>query len=99
MTDRPSDTPVYGIAVAAQLSGLTQAALRLYEDKGLVTPARTDGGTRRYSEDDLSRLRDVSRLQDDGINLAGIGRVIELETENAALRRRIDGLEADREAP
>ncbi|WP_158861908.1 MerR family transcriptional regulator [Leifsonia sp. AG29] len=94
MTDRGEDTPLYSIAVAAELSGLTAAALRLYEEKGLVAPARTDGGTRRYSEGDLSRLREISRLQEDGINLAGIGRVIELQGENDELRRRIDDLEA-----
>lgn len=89
MTDRPSDTPLYSIAVAAELSGLTPAALRLYEEKGLLTPARSEGGTRRYSDDDLARLREVARLQDDGINLAGIGHVMRLQDENAELRRRL----------
>ncbi|MDN4613974.1 MerR family transcriptional regulator [Leifsonia sp. F6_8S_P_1B] len=89
MTDRAGDTPLYSIAVAAQLSGLTPAALRLYEEKGLLTPARSEGGTRRYSEDDLARLREVARLQDDGINLAGIGHVMRLQDENAELRRRL----------
>lgn len=90
MTDRAGDTPLYSIAVAAELSGLTPAALRLYEDKGLLTPARSEGGTRRYSDDDLARLREVARLQDDGINLAGIGHVMRLQDENAELRRRLD---------
>jgi MerR family transcriptional regulator/heat shock protein HspR len=94
MTDRPSDTPLYSIAVAAELSGLTPAALRLYEEKGLLSPARSDGGTRRYSEDDLARLREVARLQDDGINLAGIGHVMRLQDENAELRRRLDAAES-----
>jgi MerR family transcriptional regulator/heat shock protein HspR len=89
MTDRPSDTPLYSIAVAAELSGLTPAALRLYEEKGLLSPARSEGGTRRYSDDDLARLREVARLQDDGINLAGIGHVMRLQDENAELRRRL----------
>ncbi len=90
MADRSGGTPLYSIAVAAELTGLPPATLRLYEERGLLTPARTEGGTRRYSEDDLERVRRVSRLQDDGINLTGIGRVIELQDENDDLRRRLD---------
>jgi MerR family transcriptional regulator/heat shock protein HspR len=89
MTERAGNTPLYSIAVAAELSGLPAATLRLYEEKGLLTPARTKGGTRRYSEDDLNRIRQVAGLQGDGINLAGIGRVMELQDENDDLRRRI----------
>jgi len=90
MTDRPGDVPLYSIAVAAELADLLAATLRLYEEKGLVTPARTEGGTRRYSEDDIAAIREVAVLQGDGINLAGIGRVLELRAENAELRRRLD---------
>lgn len=81
------------MAVAAELLGLPAATLRLYERKGLLTPARTEGGTRRYSADDIERMRRVSELQDDGVNLAGIGRVLALEGENAQLRQEA----ADRE--
>jgi MerR family transcriptional regulator/heat shock protein HspR len=77
------------MAAAADLLGLPPATLRLYERKGLLTPARTQGGTRMYSADDIDRMRRVAELQDDGINLAGIGKVIHLEGENATLRREL----------
>jgi MerR family transcriptional regulator, heat shock protein HspR len=76
---------VYGISVAAELSGIAVQSLRLYERYGLLTPARSDGGTRRYSADDLARLRRISLLVDAGINLAGIARILDLEDDNAAL--------------
>lgn len=78
------------MAVASDLLGLPPATLRLYERKGLLTPARTDGGTRRYSGDDIERMRRIADLQGDGLNLAGIERVIGLEAENAFLRRALD---------
>lgn len=89
MVEKPEDTPLYSIAVAAELAGLTPAALRLYEEKGLLAPARTDGGTRRYSDADIARIRLVSQLQGEGVNLSGIGRVIELQEQNDALRREL----------
>ncbi|HTZ14247.1 MAG TPA: helix-turn-helix transcriptional regulator [Mycobacterium sp.] len=93
MTDRP-DAPgmptagqgVYGISVAAELSGIAVQSLRLYERHGLLTPSRSDGGTRRYSADDLARLQRISELLDAGVNLAGIGRILDLEDDNAALQ-------------
>lgn len=87
MSQNPESRPVYSMAVAAELVGLPAATLRLYERKGLLTPARTEGGTRRYSADDIERMRRVSELQDDGVNLAGIGKVLALEGENALLRQ------------
>lgn len=90
MAERDSRTPVYGIAVAAQLSGVTEASLRLFEAKGLLTPARSEGGTRRYSDDDIERLRRVTDLRDEGINIVGIRRVLDLEDENADLRAERD---------
>lgn len=87
MAARPSpDQGVYGISVAADLVGLGVQTLRLYESRGLLEPARTDGGTRRYSDNDLVRLRRISGLVDDGVNLAGIALVLELQDENASLR-------------
>ncbi len=80
-----SNRGVYGISVAAELSGVAVQSLRLYERFGLLTPSRSDGGTRRYSADDLARLRRISALVDAGINLAGIARILELEDDNAAL--------------
>lgn len=86
----PSDVDpaqgVYGISVAADLVGMDPQSLRAYERRGLLDPARTDGGTRRYSSDDLARLARIGQLLAAGLNLAGIARVLELETENAQLR-------------
>ncbi|BAX91469.1 MerR family transcriptional regulator [Mycobacterium shigaense] len=80
-----SDHGVYGISVAAELSGVPVQSLRLYERHGLLTPVRSNGGTRRYSADDLARLRRISALLQAGVNLAGIARILSLEDDNAAL--------------
>ncbi|MPY95499.1 MAG: MerR family transcriptional regulator [Acidimicrobiia bacterium] len=73
--------------------------LRIYERKGLVQPARTGGGSRRYSEDDIGQLRRIQDLTNEGLNLAGVKRVLELERENEALRARVAKLhETAREA-
>ena len=77
------DRGVYGISVAAELVGMGVQNLRAYEARGLLEPERTDGGTRRYSADDLERLRRIGDLLDAGLNLAGIGMVLDLETQNA----------------
>ena len=77
---------VYGISVAAELVGMGVQNLRAYEARGLLEPERTDGGTRRYSADDLERLRRIGDLLDAGLNLAGIGMVLDLETQNSELR-------------
>ncbi len=79
---------VYGISVAAELVGMGVQNLRAYEARGLLEPDRTEGGTRRYSADDLDRLRRIGDLLEAGLNLAGIGMVLELEDENSALRHR-----------
>ena len=81
-------TGVYGITTAAELAGMSVQALRLYERKGLLEPARTGGGTRRYSDTDIARLRRISVLITDGVNLTGIARVLGLEADNAGLRIR-----------
>jgi DNA-binding transcriptional MerR regulator len=83
---------VYGISVAAELVGLDPQSLRLYEQRGLLEPARTEGGTRRYSADDLDRLRRIAELLGAGLNLAGIARVLDLEADNADLHRQLDNL-------
>ncbi len=85
---------LYGITVAAELVGVGEQALRLYERRGLLTPSRTSGGTRRYSNDDLEVLRRVIALLDEGINLAGARRILELEADNDTLRLRIAELSA-----
>ena len=89
---------MYGISVAAELSGIAVQSLRLYERYGLLTPARSDGGTRRYSADDLARLRRISELVDAGINLAGIARILDLEDDNADLRSTNRSLRAAKAA-
>ena len=77
---------VYGISVAAELSGIAVQSLRLYERRGLLTPVRSEGGTRRYSADDLARLERITTLLNAGVNLAGISRILNLEDDNATLR-------------
>lgn len=84
------NTPVFVISVAAQLSGLHAQTLRGYDRLGLVSPGRTAGGGRRYSARDIAVLREVQRLsQEEGVNLAGIKRIIELERQVDALRERL----------
>jgi MerR family transcriptional regulator, heat shock protein HspR len=77
---------VYGISVAADLVGMAPQTLRLYEERGLLEPERTAGGTRRYSADDLDRLHRIGQLIGDGLNLAGIAVVLHLERDNERLR-------------
>lgn len=87
------DTPVFVISVAAELSGLHAQTLRSYDRLGLVSPGRTPAGGRRYSARDIALLREVQRLsQEEGVNLAGIKRIIELENEVDALRSRVTEL-------
>lgn len=80
---------VYGITVAAELVGMDPQSLRLYERRGLLQPARTEGGTRRYSADDLDRLQRIGQLLAGGLNLAGIALVLDLEADVAELRARL----------
>jgi MerR family transcriptional regulator, heat shock protein HspR len=92
----PEDAPVFVISVAAQLAGMHAQTLRQYDRLGLVTPGRTGGGGRRYSARDVALLREVQRLsQQDGVNLAGIKRIIELEATVDVLRRRVAELAAE----
>jgi DNA-binding transcriptional MerR regulator len=81
---------VYAISVAAELVGMGSQTLRLYERRGLLEPARSRGGTRRYSSDDLERLRRIARLVDTGLNLAGVAMVLELQDANDKLRADLD---------
>ncbi len=82
---------IYIISVAAELAGVHPQTLRVYERKGLVQPSRTQGNTRRYSERDIDRLRRITELTDEGINLAGVLRIMELEKEIEKLRAVIEG--------
>lgn len=81
---------VYVISVAAELAGMHPQTLRIYERRGLVQPARTQGGNRRYSDNDIETLRRISELAEQGLNLEGIKRVMELEIENAELRIELE---------
>jgi MerR family transcriptional regulator/heat shock protein HspR len=84
------DTPVFVISVAAELAGMHAQTLRQYDRLGLVTPSRTKGGGRRYSQRDVALLREVQRLsQEEGVSLAGIARILELENQVDALRARV----------
>lgn len=87
---------VYGISVAGELVGMGVQTLRLYEARGLLEPQRTDGGTRRYSADDLNRLRRIAALLDAGLNLAGIAMVMDLQDENTRLRTQKKGASGGR---
>lgn len=95
MVDR--DTPVYVISVAAELAGMHAQTLRQYDRLGLVVPSRTRGGGRRYSSRDVDRLREVQRLSAEGVSLAGIQRIMDLEHEVESLRSRVSQLLAENE--
>ena len=86
---------VFVISVAAELAGLHPQTLRIYERKGLVDPARTGGGSRRYSEDDIERLRRIQDLTNDGLNLAGVKRVLALEAEVRRLEAALEVAQAE----
>ena len=89
MTTRRRTQAVYVISVAAELAGMHPQTLRIYERRGLVAPARTEGGNRRYSDADIETLRRIAELAEQGLNLEGIRRVMELEDENALLRAEL----------
>jgi len=89
------DTPMYVISVAAELAGMHPQTLRQYDRLGLVTPGRTRGRGRRYSLRDIATLREVQRLsQEEGVNLAGIKRILELEAEVRRLQEQVERLRA-----
>lgn len=81
---------VYVISVAAALAGVHPQTLRIYERRGLVDPARTTGGSRRYSDHDIALLRRIQELTTQGLNLAGVQRVLELEADNLKLQGQLD---------
>ena len=91
---RTYDAPVLTISAAAELAGMHAQTLRQYDRLGLVVPRRTSGRGRRDSTRDVDALRAVQRLSGEGVNLEGIGRILELERENAALRAALEGLRA-----
>jgi MerR family transcriptional regulator/heat shock protein HspR len=90
-----ADTPVFAIAVAAELAGMHPQTLRQYDRIGLVVPGRTTGGSRRYSTRDIEQLREVAQLSAQGMSLPAIARLLDLEDENRMLRRRVAALESE----
>jgi MerR family transcriptional regulator/heat shock protein HspR len=90
------DRGVYVISVAAELAGVHPQTLRIYERKGLLSPARTAGNTRRYSQSDIARLQLIQQLtQEAGVNLAGVKMIVELQSELERLRTRLQSLDRD----
>jgi MerR family transcriptional regulator/heat shock protein HspR len=94
-SERAERRAVYIISVAAELAGVHPQTLRIYEQKGLVTPSRTRGNSRRYSEEDIDRLRRVQTLTQQGVNLAGAKRIIELEDEVERLEELASRMRAE----
>jgi len=92
---RSREHAVYVISVAAELAGMHPQTLRIYERRGLVQPARTQGGNRRYSDVDIDRLRRIAELASEGMNLEGIRRVMALEAEVDRLRAEVEQLRVD----
>jgi MerR family transcriptional regulator, heat shock protein HspR len=90
MDPRGSEQAIYVISVAAELAGVHPQTLRVYERKGLLSPQRTEGNTRRYSDRDIAMLKKIQDLTAEGINLAGVTRILELEQRMEALRARHD---------
>ena len=91
-TDWDPDRALYGISVAAELTGINPQMLRVYESKGLLEPQRTEGGTRRYSHNDIDKIRQITTLLGSGLNLAGVHHVLALEAETTQLRTEIENL-------
>ncbi|WP_336630826.1 MULTISPECIES: heat shock protein transcriptional repressor HspR [unclassified Microbacterium] len=92
--DADEETPIFAITVAAQLAGMHPQTLRQYDRLGLVVPARTQGGSRRYALRHVKQLREVAAMSAEGMSLPAISRLIELENEARALRRRVAELES-----
>ena len=90
------DRALYSISVVTELTGVSQQALRGYEDKGLVTPHRTDGGTRRYSREDIDRINEVAKLLETGLNPEGVHQVMKLQAEAEGLRQELKEATDDR---
>ena len=90
---------LFSIAVAAELTGLHPQTLRIYEREGLLDPARSPGGTRRYSTDDIDRLQQIMALTSDGLNIAGVRRVLELQEETRRLQAEVSRLKAAARGP
>jgi MerR family transcriptional regulator/heat shock protein HspR len=98
-TEDPKDKGVYGISVTAEMVGTGVQNLRLYERRGLLEPSRSPGGTRLYSSNDVDRLNRITELLTDGLNLAGVAMVLDLQDDNARLRSEAAAPEHSPEGP
>ena len=92
MVDLGADRALFSISVAAEVTGVNPQMLRVYEQKGLLEPHRTQGGTRRYSNQELDRIGEIATLLAAGLNLAGVEQVLRLRTENHRLQREVTRL-------
>lgn len=92
MVDLGADRALFSISVAAEVTGVNPQMLRVYEQKGLLEPQRTQGGTRRYSSQELDRIDEITTLLAAGLNLAGVEQVLRLRAENRRLQREVDQL-------
>lgn len=93
--DDEKNRPLYMISVAAELTGMHPQTLRIYESKGLVNPRRSSGNTRLYSQADIERLDLIGRLTDEGINLAGVVRILDMKTQMEERDAEIEALRAE----
>lgn len=92
--DLTDDRALFSISVTSELTDVNPQMLRAYEQKGLLAPVRTEGGTRRYSGQDIHRIREITTLLAAGLNLAGIGQVLQLRSEVHQLKKELDRLRA-----
>ena len=90
-----SDRALFGISVVTELTGVSQQTLRTYEDRGLITPHRTEGGTRRYSRDDVERIGEIAKLLETGLNHEGVHQVMKLQAEADGLRQELNEVTGD----
>jgi MerR family transcriptional regulator/heat shock protein HspR len=94
MVELGTNRALYSISVAAEVTGVNPQMLRVYEQKGLLTPHRTEGGTRRYSGQELDRIGEIATLLAAGLNMAGVEVVLQLRAENHRLQGEVDRLQA-----
>ena len=95
MVQLGADRALFSISVASEVTGVNPQMLRVYEQRGLLAPHRTEGGTRRYSSNELDRIREIDALIKTGLNLAGVERVLALQAENRRLQRKVDRLQQE----
>jgi MerR family transcriptional regulator/heat shock protein HspR len=95
MVDLGANRALFSISVASEITGVNPQMLRMYEQKGLLAPHRTEGGTRRYTSNELERISEIDALIKTGLNLAGVERVLQLQAENRRLQRKVERLQQE----